>query len=178
KRTERLQDVPEAVAVVTGPQLTSVGPINNTQDILNLVPGARFNNLADPLNSELSLRGSGTERATGADSSVGLYFDGVYIGASQLGGRNISPVDSFDLDHVEVLEGPQGALYGRDAEFGVVNMIPQKPTFTNTGFADDTFYFPTQQNMLSGVVNYALNDHWAIRIGAEDFTEQKGFEYN
>jgi iron complex outermembrane receptor protein len=176
KRETRLQDVPEAVAVITAGELTSVGPVNNTQDVLNLVPGARFNNLSDPLNSEISVRGSGTERATGADSSVGLYFDNVYIGASQLGGRNLSPIDSFDLDHIEVLEGPQGALYGRDAEYGVVNMLPAAPKFENSGFADDTYMFQTQQNILSGVVNYKINDNWALRLGAEDITQSKGFE--
>ncbi|HEX3920120.1 MAG TPA: TonB-dependent receptor [Caulobacteraceae bacterium] len=178
RRSERLQDVPEAVAVITGQSLTSVGPINNSQDVLNLVPGARFNNLSDPLNSEISLRGSGTERATGADSSVGLYFDNVYIGASQLGGRNLSPIDSFDLDHVEVLEGPQGALYGRDAEFGVVNMLPQQPLFSNSAVVDDTYMFQTQQNILDGVINYKVNDHLALRVGAEDITQSKGFEYD
>lgn len=178
KREERLQDVPEAVAVVTGQELTSAGPINNTQDVLNLVPGARFNNLSDPLNSEISIRGSGTERATGADSSVGLYFDNVYIGASQLGGRNLSPIDSFDLDHIEVLEGPQGALYGRDAEYGVVNMLPAQPEFHNSGVADDTYLFQTQQNILSGIVNYKINDFLAMRVGAEDITQSKGFELN
>jgi iron complex outermembrane receptor protein len=178
KRETRLQDVPETVAVITGAALNSTGPINNTQDVLNLVPGARFNNLADPLNSEISLRGSGTERATGADSSVGLYFDGVYIGASQLGGRNFAPIDSFDLDHVEVLEGPQGALYGRDAEFGVVNMIPQKPTFSDTGYVGDTYNFQTAQNIVGGVVNYKISDNWALRVGAQGITQSKGFEYN
>ncbi len=178
KRSERVQDVPEAVAVITGKALTSVGPINNTQDVLNLVPGARFNNLADPLNSEISIRGSGTERATGADSSVGLYFDNVYVGANQLGGRNLAPIDSFDLDHVEVLEGPQGALYGRDAEYGVVNLLPQTPTFSNSGLVDDTYVSQTQQNIVSGILNYKISDNLALRLGAEDITQSKGFDYN
>lgn len=178
KREARLQDVPESVAVITGAALTSVGPINNSQDVLNLVPGARFNNLADPLNSEISVRGSGTERATGADSSVGLYFDNVYVGANQLGGRNLAPIDSFDLDHVEVLEGPQGALYGRDAEFGVVNLLPQKPTFSNSGYVDDTFTSGQGQNRISAVLNYRINDNWAVRLGAEDIYQERGFEFN
>src|SRR5690606_19635316 len=49
KRNERLRDVPTSVAVTTGDQLAAVGPVTNTADLISAVPGARFNNLANPL---------------------------------------------------------------------------------------------------------------------------------
>ncbi len=178
KRNERLRDVPEAITAVSGASLAAVGPIANTSDIVSSVPGARFNNLGNPLLSEISIRGSGTERATGADSSVGLYSDGIYIGFSGNGGRNFAPVDSFDVDHVEVLEGPQGALYGRDAEYGVINIISQRHAFKNSASVDEVYNFDTQQNIVSAIGNYAINDNWAVRLGAQDYIQSKGFEYN
>ncbi len=178
RRKERLVNVPEAIAVVSGASIAAIGPIRNTSDVLNAVPGARFNNLGNPLLSEISIRGSGTERATGADSSVGLYANGVYIGASTLGGRNLPPIDSFDLNHVEVLEGPQGALYGRDAEYGVINLISQQPTFSNSASVDDIYSFETRQNIFTALINHPLNDHVSVRLGVQDYTQSGGFEYN
>jgi iron complex outermembrane receptor protein len=178
KRDVKLRDVPEAVSVVTGDAIAAIGPVNNTSDIIDTVPGARFTNLANPLLSEISIRGSGTERATGADSSVGLYANGVYVGVSGIGGRNIAPIDSFDLDHAEILEGPQSALYGRDAEYGIVNMIAQEPTFSNSGYIDNLYTFQTEQNRETAVINYKINDNWAVRVGAQGIEQSGGFEYN
>ena len=178
KRNERLRDVPESVTAISGAALAAVGPVINTGDLISSVPGARFNNLNSPLTSEISIRGSGTERGTGADSSVGLYSNGVYVGFNGGGGRNFTPIDSFDVDHVEVLEGPQGALYGRDAEYGVVNIISQRPTFKNSLLLDNVYTIETQQNLATVVANYAVNSNLAIRIGGEDYYQSSGFEYN
>jgi iron complex outermembrane receptor protein len=178
KRDERLRDVPEAITAISGAALEAVGPVANTADLIGSVPGARFNNLGNPLLSEVSVRGSGTQRATGADSSVGLYSNGVYIGFSGNGGRNFAPIDYFDVERVEALEGPQGALYGRNAEYGVVNIISVRPSFSNSGSVDDVYTFETRQNKASAIVNYALDDHWAIRVGAEGIKQSKGFVYN
>lgn len=178
KRSEVLRDVPQAVTVVTGATLTSIGPVNNMSDLINSVPGAHFTNLGDPLNSEISIRGSGTERATGADTSVGLYVNGVYVGSSANSGRTFAPIDSFDIDHMEVLEGPQGALYGRDAEYGIVNIMTQKPTFSNSGYVDELFNPTIMSNQETAVVNYKVNDNWAVRLSARGIEQNGGFEYN
>jgi iron complex outermembrane receptor protein len=65
---------------------------------------------------------------------VGLFVNGAYVGSSTLGGRNFRQMDFFDLERVEVLEGPQGALYGRNSEYGVVNIVSAKPKFNDSGF--------------------------------------------
>ena len=178
KRSQPLREVPEAVTVVTGAALAAVGPVNDTSDLINSVPGARFTNLGDPLQSEISIRGSGTERATGADTSVGLYVNGVYVGASGGGGRVFAPIDSLDTDHLEVLEGPQGALYGRDAEYGIVNIITQEPKFSDSGYVDELFNANTLQNQQTVIVNHAIDDNWAMRLSARGVEQNGGFEYN
>jgi iron complex outermembrane recepter protein len=178
RRDEKLRDIPASVAVVTGDAILAVGPISSSGDILATVPSARFNNLQDPLLSEISLRGSGTERATGAESAVGIYSNGVYIGSVGLGGRNFTNIDSFDLDRTEVLEGPQGALYGRDAEYGVVNLVSARPSFSNTGYVDDTYGIEQQRNTATAIANYKINDDFATRFGVQSIQQTKGFVFN
>ncbi|HEY3800490.1 MAG TPA: TonB-dependent receptor [Caulobacteraceae bacterium] len=178
KTTEAVRDIPATINAVSQAQIAATGPLIGTQDLLRTVPGVRFNNLQAPNLSEISIRGSGTERATGADSGVGLFVNGAYVGSSTLGGRNFKNVDFFDLDRVEVLEGPQGALYGRNAEFGVVNLVSAKPVFSDTGFASNTYTAYLQQDQLIGVVNYVLSDDVAVRLGAEAMGQSKGFYFN
>src|SRR5207342_1401635 len=110
RREESLRDVPMSISAVTSEQLDAIGPTTSTGDLLRTMPGVRFNDLQSNNLSEVSIRGSGTQRATGADSGVGLFVNGAYVGSSTLGGRNFRRVDFFDQQRVEVLEGPQGGL--------------------------------------------------------------------
>jgi iron complex outermembrane receptor protein len=178
KREERLRDVPASVTVVTGEQLAAVGPVTNTADLVSSTPGVRFNNLANQVLSEVSIRGSGTQRATGADSSVGLYANGVYIGYSGSGGRNFAPIDSFDVERVEVLTGPQSALYGRNAEFGVINLISAKPKFETSGEVASARTFETSQTIGSLIANFKVSDSIAVRVSAQGIDQNGGFAYN
>ncbi len=178
KTEEKLRDIPATVSAVSASSLQAAGPVTGTGDLLRGIPGVRFNNLEAPNLSEISIRGSGTERATGADSAVGLFVNGAYAGSSTLGGRNFKNVDYFDIDRVEVLEGPQGALYGRNSEYGAVNVVLAKPQFNNSGFINDSFTGKQDRNQLDAVVNYAVNDEVAVRFGAEAVGQSKGFYYN
>ncbi|MET0536161.1 MAG: TonB-dependent receptor, partial [Steroidobacter sp.] len=178
RREESIRDVPGTIAAVTADQLESKGPVAGSGDLLNTTPGVRFNDVASENLAEVSIRGSGTQRATGADSGVGLFVNGAYVGSSTLGGRNFKTLDYFDLERVEVLQGPQGALYGRNSEFGVVNIILAKPKFENGGYVRDMFTFDLNQNRLAGVANHVLSDQVAVRIGAETYGQTKGFYYN
>lgn len=178
RREESIRDVPGTISAVTADQLESKGPIAGSGDLLNTTPGVRFNDVASENLAEVSIRGSGTQRATGADSGVGLFVNGAYAGSSTLGGRNFKAIDYFDLERVEVLEGPQGALYGRNSEFGVVNIILAKPKFENSGYVRDMWTFDLDQNRVSGVINQVLSDQVAVRVGAEHYDQSGGFYYD
>ncbi len=178
KREESLRDIPATISAVTAAQLEATGPIVGVGDLLRTMPGIRFNDLQSSNLSEISIRGSGTERATGADSSVGLFVNGAYAGSSTLGGRNFKNIDFFDLDRVEALEGPQSALYGRNAEFGVVNVVLAKPKFENSGAINETYTTKLNQSLLTVVGNYQVNDEVAVRLGAETVGQTKGFYFN
>ncbi len=178
KRSEQVRKVPATITAVTGAQLTATGPVDSTGDLLRTVPGVRFNDLASPNLSEISIRGSGTERATGADSGVGLFVNGAYVGSSTLGGRNFMNLDFFDVDRVEVLEGPQGALYGRNAEYGEVNIITAKPAFDDSGYVNESYTGKLGENQLMAVENHTLGDDWALRLGVESISQTGGFDFN
>ena len=121
KREERLQDVPVAVSAVSGDALLAQGA-TNVQDIARIAPGL-FYQSAEPSRPNIYLRGIGTRSFdAGAESSVGTFVDGVYIG--RFGGQI---QDLVGVDRIEVLKGPQGALFGRNTIGGAISIITKKP---------------------------------------------------
>jgi iron complex outermembrane receptor protein len=119
-RSEPLQRVPLAVTVIGGVALERSG--TNLQTALpRVVPNLRINENSGFVSPYI--RGVGTEYANpGLESSVATYLDDIYIA------RPYFTLSSFaDLDHVEVLKGPQGTLYGRNATGGVLRIITNDP---------------------------------------------------
>lgn len=121
KRAERLQDVPISVSVVDAAELTGAG-IDSSTNLAQVTPGLLSNQLAGY--QHYFIRGIGSDYSQiGVNQSVATYVDGVVIQNS--GGVNQS---LMDVERVEVLKGPQGTLYGRNATGGAVNVITRKPT--------------------------------------------------
>lgn len=121
KRSERLQDVPIAVSVLSGEELQQSG-VNVVQRLPEVTPGLVINDLVGY--QQIYIRGIGSEFAQpGVNQSVATHVDGVVI-------QNGIGVDqSFsDIERVEVLKGPQGSLYGRNATGGAINIITRRPT--------------------------------------------------
>lgn len=121
KRTEALQDVPMAVSAVGSAELERRG-VKDVNDLYATVPGlftapGSVNNSADF--AYLTMRGVGFN--AGLEPAVGVFLDGMYL--PQLG------FDSafLDLERVEVLRGPQGALFGRNTQGGAINLVTRKP---------------------------------------------------
>jgi iron complex outermembrane receptor protein len=120
RRQERLQDVPIAVSVVTSDQMTKAG-INNTDALGSAVPGlvvSRGQNTG-----AIYLRGVGTQNAAvGDENSVALYIDGVYVFSPSASIFNFS-----NIERIEVLRGPQGTLFGRNAVGGLIQVVTRDP---------------------------------------------------
>lgn len=128
KRSESLQTVPAAVSVVSGEQLQQAG-ITNAESLQDVVPSLTFKKGTTNLNSTLSIRGIGTQSfASGAEPSVATVVDGVVMGRA-----GMAFTEFTDLQQVEVLQGPQGTLFGKNASAGVVNMTTRSPTSTLEG---------------------------------------------
>lgn len=121
KRSERLQDVPVAVAAVTPETLTKAG-IESTAALMSVVPGLNVND--SPFGFRPFLRGVGTSSsAAGNENSVSTYVDNIYMTSMNGGLLNLSSIES-----IEVLKGPQGTLFGRNATGGVIHVKTRDPS--------------------------------------------------
>lgn len=178
RRNEKLSDVPTAVSVIDAKSLRDRGGATNIQELLEDQPSVRFNNLNSSITSEISIRASSTARATNGDPSIGLYRDGAYIGGGGIGGRNFTRLDLLDVGRVEVLRGTQGALYGRNAVGGAVNIVSARPEFDNSGFLNARYDFETHGKQGQGAINLKLSDILAIRVSGDGIDQKKGFFYN
>ncbi len=121
-RAVNVQDVPISVAVLGMAQIEKAD-IHDAEGIANSVPGMQYSEFA-PGQALYSMRGVGSfDDGAGLDNSVALFLDGVYIGRGA--GVNF---DMFDLERIEVLKGPQGALFGRNTIGGAISVVTQKPS--------------------------------------------------
>ena len=131
KRSESLQKVPLAITAVTAADLDRSG-IRDLQGIVSSVPNL---NLGQQLGmAKIALRGIGLENiSSGAEGSIAFHMNGVFLS------RSITALASFyDVQQVEILRGPQGTLYGRNATGGAINITTRAPTQELTGYFDLT----------------------------------------
>ncbi|MDF1835765.1 MAG: TonB-dependent receptor plug domain-containing protein, partial [Alteraurantiacibacter sp. bin_em_oilr2.035] len=122
KRAENLQDVPVAVTAFGGEALDQAN-MKGLEDVQGRAPGLVISSFS-PGQPEIAIRGVGTkEDGAGASDSTLIMVDGVYFAT-----RTATNIDIFDLERLEVLRGPQGTLFGKNAIAGVVNYVTRKPT--------------------------------------------------
>jgi iron complex outermembrane receptor protein len=127
KRTSTVQETPISIAAFSGEELAKAG-VDGSYGLANLTPGLT---IQKEVIGKVVIRGVGTENYTvGSDPGVAIHKDGAYMARS-----SVSIFDFFDLERVEVLRGPQGTLYGRNASGGVINIISNAPTETFEGYA-------------------------------------------
>jgi len=178
RREERLIDVPTAASIIDAQSLADRGGATGSGELLADQPSVRFNNLNSSVTSEISIRASSTARATNGDPSVGLYRNGSYIGGGAIGGRNFTRLDFLDIGRVEVLRGTQGALYGRNAVGGAINIISAEPDFNFGGWTSTRYGFENNSFQTQGAVNVPLGDGAALRLSGDLVEQDKGFFYN
>ena len=122
KRSEKLQNVPLAVTVVSGDTLAAQGKVS-LEGAQYLVPTLNFVKAGTTLNQSLFLRGVGTATfSIAGEPSVSTVLDGVVFSRA---GEAFS--DLVDIERLEVLRGPQGTLFGKNASAGVINITSKRP---------------------------------------------------
>ena len=157
KREQGLQDVPIAVEAFSAQQITNLSA-QDIGDLGTFTPNVAISKAANQPN--YAIRGIGTDDfGIGADPAVGVYQDGVYIGRS--GG---SKVAFNDLARVEILNGPQGTLFGRNAAAGGMQYISNKPEEELYGWARGTVG-NYDRYQVDGVANVPLADNLFFRVG-------------
>ncbi len=166
KRSENLQQIPIAITAISGEELDRID-LNEIQDIAIQTPSLEFSRAGGE--AQLYIRGIGTNIfGVTVDPSVAVNQDGVYLARTQMGLTQF-----LDVDRVEVLRGPQGTLYGRNATGGAINLISRKPADEVEGYASATAgNFGRYE--FQGAVSAPINDMVKTRLAAR-FLEDDGF---
>lgn len=140
KQEDLLQQLPVSVTPISAAQVQEYR-LWNSKDLTAIAPNLFSTEPGDKRNVT-SIRGIAT---TSYDPAVATYIDGV----NQFG-LDTYIAQLFDIDHIEVLRGPQGTLYGRNAMGGVINIVTKRPANTSTGFAEITIGNKGQQRYSVG----------------------------
>jgi iron complex outermembrane receptor protein len=153
KRVENLNEVPVAVSVLREDQINSAFSAN-IEGLQALVPSVSFRKGNTTRNSAITIRGVGTiSFSVAAEPSVSTVVDGVVLGRS---GQAF--VDLYDLDRIEVLRGPQGTLFGKNASAGVVNITTKRPSDDFEGSFEATLFQDNEYRLKTSVAG-PLNDN-------------------
>ena len=127
KTEENLQDIPLSVAAFDSSTIEKLG-LSSTADIVGLIPGVQFDQAFSAADTRISIRGINSSRGR---TSVAILVDGVDVSGENVtsgGGSSLLNSRLLDLERVEVVKGPQSALYGRNAFAGAINYITKKPS--------------------------------------------------
>lgn len=170
KKEERITDVPISMTALSAKALDDY-KIEGGSELLRAIPNVNFSKSNFSMYN-FSIRGIGTKAiSASSDPAVAINFNNTPLIRNRL-----FEAEFFDMERVEVLRGPQGTLYGRNATGGVVNMIPAQPTQNFAGeVKGEIGSFKTRR--LSGMLNVPLTDNLALRV-AGAWTKRDGFDFN
>jgi iron complex outermembrane receptor protein len=160
RREESLQKAALAVSAVAGDTLTQAS-ITQATDLTRLVPSIQIAPAASF--TQIYLRGVGTFGSNAfAEQGVAFNLDGVYLS------RPAAPAGLFyDLERIEVLKGPQGTLYGRNATGGAINVITAKPRLGETSGNLTAEYGNYNALKGSGAINLPIGENVAFRLSGQ-----------
>lgn len=158
RKTEKLQDVAIAVAAYSGEALRVQG-VTSTIDIAKFTPGVSSSGTLGGQGMQFSIRGvTQSDYNDAIEAPVAVYVDDVYISSQQGQGMAL-----YDMQRVEVLKGPQGTLFGRNATGGLAHFIVNKPELGVTSGDFNIGYGRFDQTRLEGAINLPLGETLAVR---------------
>jgi iron complex outermembrane receptor protein len=170
KREQKLQDVPISMEVVSGDKLADFNT-NDFKQMVKFAPNVSVETTAG--NDTIYIRGFGSPPANFSfDQSVSLYMDGVYAGRNRQ-----AQAPFFDLARVEVLRGPQGALFGKNTPAGAVSVVSAGPTSSFEGGVTALYNFELEGPEVSGYVSGPISDTLSARLAVK-LSDQDGYIKN
>ena len=169
RRATALSNVPIAVSAVTADQLQNSGAADIRQ-LGQLTPSLLVSSATNESNGAARIRGIGTVGENpGLESSVAVFIDGVYRSRTGVGLGELGAVE-----RIEVLRGPQGTLFGRNASAGLINIVTRKPSFDLGGEAEASYGNYDYYRIGAGVTGPILGDKVAGRLDAV-YVKRDGF---
>jgi iron complex outermembrane receptor protein len=160
RRAESAQRVPVQINAVSGDQIERA-QVQNLDDLTRLVPGLQLQTGGGKLFNQLSIRGVSALSVLSDDPNVATFVDGVYVS-----GRNAQDFELLDLARVEVVKGPQNALYGRQAFAGAVNFVTAVPDNDFKGHATADIGSAARRRYVAGLSGPMVADKVFARIAA------------
>ena len=158
RRAQSKQDVGIAIAAFGGEELRSMN-VTSSVDVARLTPGVHISGNVGGQMSQFTIRGvTQNDFNDAVEAPVAVYVDDSYIPNMQ--GQTFG---LFDLQRVEVLKGPQGTLFGRNATGGLVHYVVNKPTDSLEARFDGT-YGRFNQTKIDGMINLPLSEKVALRV--------------
>ncbi|MCB1678421.1 MAG: TonB-dependent receptor [Halioglobus sp.] len=171
KREESLQDVPISITAVTGSSLRSAG-IAKMEDLAPSIPNFQFSEAVSG-SDNMFMRGIGSGPNYGFEQAVGQVVDGFFFGRSRFGRATF-----LDVERVEVLKGPQGALIGKNTSGGAINITTAKPTQEFEAWISPTWEFEANEGYtVEGAVSGSLTENLRARLAAR-VDDRDGYVHN
>ena len=157
-RQQILQDVPIAVTAVNAESMKNSGATDIRQ-LNQLAPSLLVSSTGSEANGSARIRGIGTVGDNpGLESSVAVFVDGVYRSRSGIGLNELG-----EIDRIEVLRGPQGTLFGRNASAGLIHIFSKKPSFNFGGYGEATIGNYNLRRLAVGVTG-PISESLAFRL--------------
>jgi len=161
-RPEKNQETPISITALSGDSLNDRG-ISNLDDVMKAAPNVQTFQSAAAFGKTMaaSIRGIGQGDFNFAqtEQGVGIYIDDVYF-ANTFG----SGIDLLDIDRVEVLNGPQGTLFGKNSIGGAIRLVSQQPTGDNSGYAEVTVGDYSRREVRAGFDVALVKDVLMLRV--------------
>jgi outer membrane receptor protein involved in Fe transport len=171
RRSDTLSNVPIAISAVNAQSLQNSGA-NDIRQLNQLAPSLLVSSTGTEANGSARIRGIGTVGDNpGLESSVAVFIDGVYRSRSGIGLNELG-----EIERVEVLRGPQGTLFGRNASAGLIHVISKKPSFQFGANAEAT-YGNYNYWRLSGGITGPISDQLAVRLDGV-YSKRDGFYHD
>ncbi|MBL8629197.1 MAG: TonB-dependent receptor [Rhodospirillaceae bacterium] len=169
KRAESVQSVPISIVALSAEQLER-SAVTDILGIASRTPTLQYSQAGGE--AQIYIRGVGSNLlAVGADPSVAIHLDGVYLGRPNMGLNQF-----LDVERVEVLRGPQGTLYGRNATGGSINILSKMPSQTADGYVA-AGYGSENKIEVKGAYGGPINDQLSFRVAARH-EEDDGYVKN
>jgi iron complex outermembrane receptor protein len=170
RKSERLLDVGINVSSLSADQLRAAR-IEQATDLAGQIPNIDVKSNIPGAQSIITIRGVGLDDFSSTNNStVGVYVDDIFLASFAEMDFNF-----FDLDHLEVLKGPQGTLYGRNSTAGAINVISAKPSTKGFESRMSAGYGHFRAPTAEGMLNIPVSDQLAVRLSVKSDHQDRGY---
>lgn len=170
RRAQSLEEIPASITVIGGAFADQASSLNGAEDVTRYLSGVEAA-VANGAQTAFQIRGIGAvDHQALTPTAAAIYADGVFLATNVQTGLFL-----YDLDRVEVLKGPQGVLYGRNASSGAINFLTRRPSQEQTSYLTAS-YGRFERIDLAGAVGAALTDRVSGRLAGRYLSEDANLD--